>query len=693
MVHVFSDISFGWLSLIIVLSLLMSFFLYFKEIRRESSNKKVFIFLSALRALSLFLVGLLLMTLVFKRLDYRVQKPLFISLLDNSSSMLNYKDSNEVLSTLTNFDEKIKNKFGDRFEFETFLLGEKIIENDSLNFKEISSNLSYGFDFIKESYYNDNIGGILFVSDGNYNIGSNPLISSSKIINTPIFTVGVGDTVDKVDQLIKNVVSNKVAFFKNDFPVKVLIETNKLYGRKTEVVIFNNGKKVTSKEVVYSGKDDLYEVDFVLNAKEVGVQYYTVELQAVENEFSLKNNIQNFNVEVLESRNKVLFLFDAPHPDISALKNELEKDEKVEVETSFTSDFEGGLKDVNLIIWHEPRSMISSFIQKKIEENKIPVLYMLGANTTNTIVNKLNIGLKVGLTSQNDFNQPVLSDDFQLFYISEGLSALIPSFPPLVSRFGRVEFNSMFSVMLNQRLGDVTKKEPMLYFGKNSFAKFGVLYGEGIWRWKIEDYRLNKTNDLFNELIQKVTQYLMVKKSTNQFNVITPEEIKRNEDVLVRAEFYDEAFNLTTKPIIDFEYKNEEGLKYLSTFSVEDNSYVLPLGDLPPGKYEWKASTVYNAKQKIKKGMFVVSDVSPEDFFTKSNHTLLKGIAKVSNANFYTLKDIDRLVLDIENRKDIAAVSYEEPKFSKLIDFLWFLILIIFLFTLEWFVRRRVGLQ
>ena len=214
---------------------------------------------------------------------------------------------------------------------------------------------------------------------------------------------------------------------------------------------------------------------------------------------------------------------------------------------------------------------------------------MLWANTTNTIVNKLNIGLKVGLTSQNYFNQPVLSDDFQLFYISEGLSALIPSFPPLVSRFGSVEFNSMFSVMFNKRLGDVTKKEPMLYFGKNSFAKFGVLYGEGIWRWKIEDYRLNKTNDLFNELIQKVTQYLMVKKSTNQFNVITPEEIKRNEDVLVRAEFYDEAFNLTTKPIIDFEYKNEEGLKYLSTFSVEDNSYVLPLGDLPPGKYEWKA--------------------------------------------------------------------------------------------------------
>ena len=57
------------------------------------------------------------------------------------------------------------------------------------------------------------------------------------------------------------------------------------------------------------------------------------------------------------------------------------------------------------------------------------------------------------------------------------------------------------------------------------------------------------------------------------------------------------------------------------------------------------------------------------------------------------LDNIDSLIVDIEKRSDITSVSYAEPKFNKFVDYIWILFLISFLFILEWFLRRRLGLH
>lgn len=692
MMNLLSEISFMWLIPDFGCALLLAYFLYAKDLKKEVGSKYTLYSLLGLRSLSLFFIGLLLFGLIFKNINYKIQKPILISLIDDSSSMLNYKDSNKVLSTIQSVQQKLRKKYGDKFEFVQYAIGEEVNENDSLNFSETSSFLSSGFDFIHENFFNNNIGGVIFISDGNYNKGNNPLLSSDKILHTPIFTVGVGDTVVKVDHLVKNIVSNKIAFYENDFPVKVLIESNQLKGENCQLSIYKNGKKVDSKIVEYNSDYEVQEVDFVLNASEIGYQQYSVVLSELARESNLKNNVRYFNLEVLESRNKVLFLFNAPHPDISAFKNELKKDEKIEVDAQFVSEWDGNLKGVNLVIWHEPASQFVS-VQRKLEENKIPVLYVFGTNTTRETINRLPIGLSVNLRYQNDENQAIYNEQFQLFSLSEELKTGINTFPPLTTKFGSVELASINNVLLNQRIGSVAKSEPLLFFGENSFYKYGVFYGEGIWKWKFEDYKLNHSNKLFNELIQKITQYLIVRKNNSNFNVIIPSELRKNEEVVIRAEFYDEAFNLTTKPVIQFKYTNAENLEQVNEFSILDNYYTLPLGSLSPGKYKWEAKTKYNNKVVDKSGVFIVEDVYLEDLTTNANHNLLKAIAKNSNAKFYTLERVDDIILDLEKRSDIASVSYEEPKFNKLIDYVWILILITSLFIIEWFVRRRIGLQ
>jgi hypothetical protein len=205
-----------------------------------------------------------------------------------------------------------------------------------------------GFEKINVDYYNRNIGGIAFISDGNYNVGANPSYAAEKISLTPVFALAVGDTTPKKDQLIRNITVNDIAFLKNDFPVEVDLEAFKIGARSVNVSIFQNGQKVGNQVVQYkNGKRDFQQVSFVLNATKPGFQTYTVKVDAVENEYTLKNNTRTFYIEVIDARSKVLILGGAPHPDISALKEVLDANENIEAESVLLKDWNKDYSDLN----------------------------------------------------------------------------------------------------------------------------------------------------------------------------------------------------------------------------------------------------------------------------------------------------------------------------------------------------------
>jgi hypothetical protein len=60
------------------------------------------------------------------------------------------------------------------------------------------------------------MGGVVLMSDGIYNAGISPLYST---FNFPVYTLGIGDTLQHVDVAIKNVSYNKIAYEGNKFPV------------------------------------------------------------------------------------------------------------------------------------------------------------------------------------------------------------------------------------------------------------------------------------------------------------------------------------------------------------------------------------------------------------------------------------------------------------------------------------------
>lgn len=688
--RVFSDISLWWLLPWAIFALGIAVLYYRHQKMLEDASKAKKWLMTGLRAFSLFILGILLFGLIVESKEYKSEKPLFITLVDNSMSMLNYADSSKVAKQIDELEAKLKEKYGERFDFRSYIVGENISDS-TRTYLERLSDLDKGFDFIYNKYYNRNIGGICFISDGNFNAGKNPIYSAEKISLTPVFSLGVGDTVVKRDQLIRNVAVNEVAFLNNDFPLEIDLEAHKMGKGSSTVSVWSEGTKIAEQQVNYTdGSLDFNHVSFVLSAKKVGFINYSVRLKHESKESSYENNEKRFYVEVIDSRSKILLLAQAPHPDLTAISQVIQKDQNAEVESVLLSEWKGKFSDYELVIWHEPGKTGNDATIAALKASNVPVWLLLTAQSSGSQLKKFNMGVEVPSSGSMDEVQASALESFQLFELSEELKRALKNYPPLNVRFGNARMAGG-EVLITQRVGPVEKKEPLLAFKTEGNAKFGVLFGEGLWRWKISDYVSRNNNTLFDELIQKTIQFLTVKRNTEPLRVQLPNRFNVIEDVLINAEFYNSSFERINEPSISLTLTDDKGVDIRYEFAKTESAYTLSLGRLKEGRYTWKAGTTFNGKRYEKSGSFVVEDVAIEALSTHANHNLLKQIAEKTNGSFYKLAHADELLDELDLRKDIVNVSYEESTFDDLIDWKILFLLLLLSLTGEWFLRRYSG--
>jgi len=676
--------------------LLLSYFgtayFYAKNEWFNQQTKPIKYILKGLRISVLFVLFLLLIGIIFQQTFYRTEKPLLITLVDNSSSMLSYKDSAQIGKQISALQVKIKEKFKDKFELVTYSIGSDFKASEKFNFSGQTSDLEKGVNTIATNYFNRNVGGLIFVSDGNYNVGGNPIYAAEKLNLTPIFTLGIGDTVPKKDHFIRNTVYNDVVFLKNKFPIEVDIEANRLQNKTTKLSLWQNGKMLDASTINYSSeKHQFLQHTFLVEASTPGFQVYKVKIDVLDGESNLKNNEQTIYVEVVDSRSNVIFLSSAPHPDIAAIKSAMDKNETIESKYLSTKAFNLSAKKPDLVIWHEPGVQFDEKILLYLTDNHIPVLYILGPNTSGAISNKLNT---VALSNSKNQSDDVLAEynsAFSTFELSESCKQAIDYFPPLKARFGAVRPINSTDILLFQRIGSVTKTDPLLFFGKNEQQNYGVLYGEGCWKWKLNDFIRSGSHDNFNELINKSINYLLIKRQGEGLSVSFPKRYTKNEPVIVSASFYNASLEPISTPIIAMLIKNEKGVAYKSQFAISGTNYKLNAGKLPAGRYTWIASTNFKGKLYSKSGYFIIDDIQLEQNNSSANHTVLKQLAIQSNGKYRFLKDYEKSLNEIALRDDITAIQYEEKKFLSLIDLKWLFGLLIILLALDWFTRRFMG--
>lgn len=667
-----------------------SLFLYWKDKKLDQTSVWFIRLMAVFRFVVVTFLSFLLLSPLLRTVNREVEKPIIIVAQDNSESLIVGKDSSFIKKEYKEELQKLINDLGDKYEVRTYSFADKIKEfksSDSLKFNEKQTDFSTLFDEIETRYSNRNVGAILLSSDGLYNKGSNPIYSSEKI-KTPIYTIALGDTTVNKDIILLKTEFNRLAYLGNEFPIEIVVNAKQLKGKTTTLTVSKGDATLFTQTINFNSDAFILTVPVLIQAKEVGLQHYKVKLSSLPEEVSVANNISDVYIEVLDARQKILILSDAPHPDIAAIKESIESNQNYEVESYLLSDFNGSLKKYNLVILHSLPSVHNpaSKILSELNASNIPVWSFSGANTL------LQTDLSMAsVTQKTNEVEPVLDPNFPLFTISDELRKGIKDFPAVVCPFSTYHTENNSNVLFYQRIGIVDTKTPLLLFNNVGENKVAIFTGEGIWRWRLHDFAAHNNHNLFDEFISKTVQYLSVKADKSFFRISGPSNFPENIAIQLEAEVYNESYELINEPEVNITISNSENKKFPFTFSKTNNAYRLNAGMMPVGEYSYEAKVKIGEKIFLQHGKFSVSALQVELSNTTADHQLLFTLAKKHNGEMIYPNDLDKLVSKLNSRDDIKSVSYSEKKLSDLINLKWIFFLILALLSSEWFMRKRNG--
>jgi len=673
----------------VILGVIYSFVLYRKEEKFNTIAPWLIKVMASFRFLLVTILAFLLLSPFIKTLFNKVEKPVIIIAQDNSTSILLNKDSafyrNEYLDKL----QALKTNLEKDYEVKNYVFGEALVEGNEVDYTQQITNLSNTFDELNNKFYNRNVGALVLASDGIFNQGSNPVFNSG--IEFPIYTIALGDTSIQRDIILKEAIHNRLTFLGNQFPIEIAAEAYQCNNQKTQLTITHNSKQLFSKEYNINSERFSINENILFDADKVGVQHYRISLSSIEDEISTINNVKDVYIEVLDGRQNILILANAPHPDVKVLKLSIESNENYKVTSQLINEFDGNTEAYSLVIIHQIPNSISPSLKKTIESN-VSKFYILGNQTTISKFNGLNTGLNIS-NSRNKFNEilPAVEENFPLFSLSKNTINNINKMPPISGPFGTYNLKTNGYVLLNQKIGSVETESPLMVFFQDENNKTAVMAGEGIWRWRMQDFLKNINHQAFDELINKTVQFLSVKEDKSKFRIFTQNRFLENEEIQLNAELYNDSYELVNDPEIKIDLIEENGGKYSFVFNRTTNSYILNAGILPAGFYNYKASVQFGTKNYVETGKFQVNQLLLEANSTVANHQLLQNIAQKFGGKLYYPNQIADISKAIKTNSDITSIIYEENDLKELISLKWIFFVLLTLLSLEWFLRKRNG--
>ena len=681
----------GWWAPVCALAGIIYAWLLYKQPTNLSS--KLRLGLAGLRALAVTIIAFLLLSPLVKSVNYQPQKPLVLVVQDNSASVEKFNPKGTDLKQVISDLDKLKQTLGDQYDVRGFHFSKALQNGLTPVYNGRQTDISTALHQLNEQYVNQNIGALVLATDGLYNQGSDPLYEARNL-KSSIYTVALGDTTIRRDLLISNINYNKTALLGNDFELEIMTEAYLAKGENMQLIIAEDGRQVASKTIAIAADNWHKTIPVKLNADKKGLHRFTFSITPVKNEVSVQNNTETIYVEVLDARQKILLVYNSPHPDITVLKQAVALNKNYEMTAVSTADLAlVKINDYNLVILHQVATGGYPALQKQLEGSSIPVWFMEGAQTNVADFNQQQKTVQI-TTSRTD-NQEVFAlpqAGFSAFTLSDSTLKKIGQFPPLLAPFGTYATGAGSSVLFKQKIGTVATSYPLLAFNDDRSKRTAALTGEGLWRWQLAEYQTYGNHNALNELVSQSIQYLTANANRQRFRVYTAKNVfDESEHILLNAELYNEALVLTNTPDVKLDLKDAKGKSYSYQFTRTGQSYQLDAGVLPPGEYTYLATTQTGKQQLTATGQLSVKVIDLEARQSTANHQLLRSIAKESGGQMLRPNEIGKLADLIRKNENIKTLVNEDSRYTELIDLKWVFALIIVLLSAEWFLRKREG--
>jgi len=649
---------------------------YYKSKKRD----KLTLVLSFLRFISLFGIAFLLINPEFVKSEYSLEKTNLIVVSDNSTSLKNYE--NDVLEILTSI--KANKDLSDKFNLDFFRFGNKLQAVDSLDFSEKNTNITATLKELQEVYSNSNAA-IVLLTDGNQTIGEDYQLFGVNA-KSAIYPIAVGDTVQYEDLRIDNVNANKYAFLKNKYPIEVDASYFGEYEVSSTITISSNGRKIHQELVKLSKKNNAKTIRILLNANSIGVKQLEISISSTSNERNTLNNNRNIAVEVIDEKLNITIVSSMTHPDLGALKKAIESNEQRVVSIKAPSARLADFEKTDVFLLYQPSPAFKS-IYDLIRTKKMNSFTVLGAKVDRNFLNRIQNNFAITGNYPVQETLAVLNSGFSKFDISD---FDIVDFPPLNNGTGVVKTENGESLLQMNVLGN-TFDAPLLATFNNDEQKELVLFGEHIWKWRMQSYRNQQNFENFDNFIGKLMRYLSDNEKKNRLNLEYEAIYEGNNSPKIRATYFDETFVFDPNASLTLFVQNKKnGTKKEIPMLLKNGFYEADLRDMPAAEYGF---TVTETKEKrSKSGIFTILDFDIEKQFSSTNYKKLNQLALATDAKLYFPESVDQLLQNLNNKKEYTPTQKRTKNIVSLIDFRILLVLIATVLALEWLIRKYNGL-
>lgn len=657
-------------------------------------SKKYRTILSVLRFLFVFLLSLLLLSPLILLKVKNVEKPLLVFAQDNSKSIIYATDSAYYRADYLQKVNKIAEKFKEKYDFRFFTFDSKVYKNDSIHFNGDETNMYALFEQLKITFAGRNVGALVLASDGLFNKGVNP-ISVAEVLPFPIYSVMMGDTVQKTDLAIRAVDYNRSTFYKNTFPVEVQLTAFNLSSKSSRLTVSSNNQELFSKQISISNKKYSETIRLYIDANQKGLQKFHIAVSPIEGEFTTKNNEYDIFVNVRDARDKILIAYQTVHPDIAAIKQALMATDMYQVDVKQVQEIDKPLNEYRAIFAYQLPDLKNSAANlfSSAKQWSIPIVYVLGTQSSLPMFNQQNAGVQI-VQKGNMWNDvfPSMNPGFVLFALSSDYKQYIDELPPLVVPFGAYTLSNSASVFLYQRIGNFSSTMPLVLFNDQLGLKNCIIAGEGIWKWRLACYQRYQHYRYFDDLINKIPQYLMAQSDNSNFRVKINQLFSQNEPITATAVLYNLSLELDNSPEVSLVVTNSAGKEFPFAFSRENRSYSINIGLFPQGEYRWVAKTKLGDKEYQKSGAFIVQNVNIESLNLMADFPLMRSLALQHGGKVVSARNVEDVVAEIDKNSNIKPISFFTKSFSELANSWVYWILLIVLAAAEWFIRKYNGL-
>jgi hypothetical protein len=682
-----------YLTLCVIIGLIYASLLYFRSTSASQLSKGLKAFVFVLRSLFISLIAALLLGILLKSIHTDELKPIIVFGQDNSESILSGPDSSYYKDNYQLVIDSMLTALAENYDVRYFTFGDDVEESSQYDFTEKQTNISGFLKQVENRFSNMNVGALILSSDGLYNKGMNPLYANRNL-GAPIYTINMGDPKPRKDIKINKIKYNEITYLGNRFPVEVAIESYMCNGEVSTMQLFKDGKIIAEEDIYVEEDNEFEKKTFILEADDIGTVKYTCKLTSLKDEVSYANNTKNFFVEVIDSKQKIGIIYFQVHPDIAAVREAISKNENYDLDVLSAKKIDdiNNLDQYDLLILMDPLTDINNLgIFKSIYDSNIPQLNFYGAKSKFGQVNR-NLGFRnISSGGKSNVVNGDFNENFTLFKIDQEILDNFKDYPPLIAPFGRYTLSNNTNVLMNQKIGALQTKYPLIIFSDMN-KKMASVIGEGVWRWRLHSFDKYQNHELFDKLIAKMVQFLALKEDKRKFRVEVNHRFLENERIEIKAELYNKNYELVNTPEVELSIKNEDDKLYKFTLNRSGDFYVVDIGYLPEGKYKYSAKTNYDSEELSSYGSFVVTAIQQEKTNITADHDLLFSLSERSGGNSFLPNDIGSIADSLQSRSDLKPMIFEKTDFKNVMDLEWLLFLILGLVGIEWLLRKQNGI-